>query len=461
VAGTRRDGFPTQADRLCLTVASGQATLAFREVRQLSDRPLPRDTSLRQSTVEALAESERKIKLFFDTIPVTAWCTTADGMAEFFNQHHLDYVGRTSEELVGLGYLSQFHPDDLPRLLRTWQGMLASKCGGELEGRVRRADGEYRWTLMRTNPLLDQAGNVIRWYGVNTDIEDRKRAEDSLRAAEKALTVSEHNLSLIIDSLPVLVWASRADGSADFVNNRYLDYVGLQANEVLDWGYLNVFHPEDRGPILDRWKAQLSADTAAVIVRMRRFDHVYRWFYLSGQKFTDATGNIRWFGVAIDVEDLKRVQDALRASEAALQESERRLRQIIGTIPGLVWAADADGAVTFINQHFLDYTGLTVEKALGNGWIAAVHTEDAQNLILAWQSMRDAGKGGDIEARLRRADGQYRWFLFRTNPLYDDAGTLTQWFGVNTDIEDRKRVEENLRESQAELAHMTRMMTNW
>ncbi len=459
VAGSRREGFPKHTDHLRLSVAASQATIALREMRQLSDRELPRDRSHRDLIKETLAESERRLRHFIDTIPVSTWCTTADGMAELFNQYHVDYVGRTREELVGLGYLAQFHPDDLPIMLPQWQDMLGSKRGGELEGRTRRADGEYRWTLIRTSPLLDGEGNVMRWYGVNFDIEDRKRAEDSLRAAEAALTASERNLKLIIDSLPVLVWSSRTDGSADFVNDRYLEYVGLPAERVLGWEYLNVWHPEDKEPVLARWQAQLDADVATNVVRIRRYDQTYRWFYLSGQKFKDANGNVRWFGVALDIEDLKHAEDALRASEAALRESERRLRQIIGTIPALAWSANPEGEATFLNQHFLDYTGLTLEGALGGGWIGAVDPKDLQGLTSAWRSMRMSGKGGDFEARLRRADGHYRWFLFRTNPLFDDAGNLVQWFGINTDIEDRKHAEEELRESQAELAHVSRMMT--
>jgi PAS domain S-box-containing protein len=211
--------------------------------------------------------------------------------------------------------------------------------------------------------------------------------------------------------------------------------------------------------MIARWKDQLGRDTAVNQARIRRFDGEYHWFYFAGEKFTDASGNVRWFGVSLDIEDLKRAEDALRASEAALQKSERRLHQIISTIPGLAWSANTDGEATFINQHYLDYVGMRLDSALGTGWVSALHPDDIRHLLASWQSMMESGRGGDVEARLRRYDGQYRRFLFRTNPLYDDAGALTQWFGVNTDIEDRKRAEEDLRESQAELAHMTRMTT--
>ena len=205
-------------------------------------------------------------------------------MAEFFNQYYLDYVGRTYEDLQGLGYLSQFHPDDFPGLLSIWQEMLASKRGGDLEGRVRRADGEFRWTLIRTTPLLDDDGNVVRWYGVTTDIEDRKRAEDSLRTAEAALAATERNFSLMIDSLPVLVWSSREDGSADYVNKHYLEYAGLPERDIMGWGYLDLLHPDDMEGMVARWKAQLHLDWAVNQARLRRHDGEYRRFYFAGRK---------------------------------------------------------------------------------------------------------------------------------------------------------------------------------
>jgi PAS domain S-box-containing protein len=459
LAGSRIPGFPFEVDHLRLSMAASQATVAFREVRQLADRPLSGDIQYRDLPETVSAEGERALRLFIDTIPAAAYCTTADGMVELINRHHLDYVGRTYEEMKGLGFLGQFHPDDLPGLLSTWQGMLASKQGGDLEGRVRRADGEYRWTLIRTAPLLDDNGNVVRWYGVNTDIEDRKRTEDSLRAAEAALAATERNFSLMIDSLPVLVWSSRADGSADYVNKHYLEYAGLPERDITGWGYVDLLHPDDVEGMVARWKAQLDLDWAVNQARVRRHDGEYRRFYFAGRKFIDSSGAVRWFGANIDIEDLKRAEDALRVSEAAVRTSERRLQQIIGTIPGLVWSASADGAGTFANQHYLDYVGFSAEDALGRGWATAVHPDDLERLANTWTSMLETGRGGDVEARIQRADGEYRWFLFRTNPLYDDSGNLVQWFGINTDIDDRKRAEEKLREAQAELAHVTRLIT--
>jgi PAS domain S-box-containing protein len=131
--------------------------------------------------------------------------------------------------------------------------------------------------------------------------------------------------------------------------------------------------------------------------------------------------------------------------------------QIINAIPALAWTARADGSAEFFNQHYLDYTGLPAEQAEGWGWTAAVHPEDLNGLAGTWQVIMASKKLGEAEARLRRFDGQYRWFLFRANPLLDEARNVIKWYGVNTDIDDRKRAEEELRRSEAFLAQAQRL----
>ncbi|MGF7149218.1 hypothetical protein FHS96_002860 [Sphingomonas zeicaulis] len=459
VAGSRRADFPSGMERLRLDVAAAQLSLACREVRDLADRE-PADTREERPTGDALAESELRLNLIINTIPAMAWSAKADGMLDFCNQKLLDFVGFPAEDIYGLGFYRIFHPDDTPVLLAAWQEIMASGRGREVEGRIIRADGVYRWFTLRQNPLLDANGNVVKWYGILLDIEDRKRTENALRETEAALLASERNLNLIINSLPVLAWSARPDGSADFINQRWLDYAGLPAEQILGWGFLDLYHPDDVAGMMETWRRDLAGAKQTFLKgRIRGANGDYRWFYFSGRKFTDANGVVRWFGVNVDIEDLQRAEDALKASEAALKESERRLQHIINTIPGLVWSADADGAVNFLSQQYLDYIGMEPDHALGPGWTTAIHPDDRSTLFDAWNAALATGRGNECEARLRDGRGGYRWFLFRAGPYYSADGGRPHWFGVNIDIDDRKRAEEDLRRSQADLAHATRMTT--
>src|SRR3984893_16647110 len=133
------------------------------------------------------------------------------------------------------------------------------------------------------------------------------------------------------------------------------------------------------------------------------------------------------------------------------RQSQDDIRRICDTIPALAWSARSDGSAEFFNRRWLDYTGLSVEQARDWGWTVALHPDDLSGLVDYWRSVLAAGEPGEIEARLRRLDGVYRWFLFRVTPSFDNEGRVVKWFGTNTDIEDRKRAEEALRSNEQSL----------
>ena len=442
VAGARRAAFPDRLERSKLKIAASQTSLACREMRELSDRQPPADPRAKSPSDQALAENEWRLHLIINTIPAMAWSTTADGLIDFCNQNFVDYVGWTAEDLSGHGFWPIFHPDDLPHLLASWQDIMATKRPRDVEGRIRRADGQYRWFVMRQNPLFDAAGNVIKWYGVGTDIEDRKRAKTELEAAQSALLASEQNLNLIVNSLPVLVWSARPDGSADFINQSWRDYAGEPADKILEWGFLDLYHPDDVPGMMEIWTRDITHnDQTALKGRILGADGQYRWFYFAGRKLTDANGVVRWFGCNIDIEDLQRAEDALRASEAALRASEHALNLMLDTIPGMAWSTTAEGYADRFNKSMLDFLGKPVEDLIGTGFLAQFHPDDVDRMFAEWQAMMASRTGGDVEGRSRRADGEYRWLICRCSPLLNAEGEVIRWYGVNLDIEDRKRAE--------------------
>ena len=395
-----------------------------------------------------------------DLIPAMAWSTTSDGMLDFANQHFLEYVGLPLADIAGENFYRLFHPDDTTRLASEWRAIMISKIGREVEGRLRRADGEYRWCSLRQKPRFDSDGGVIKWYGVVLDIEDRKQAEDSLRETKSALAASEENLRLIINSLPVLVWSARPDGSADFVNQNWLDYAGLPAAEILEWGFLDLYHPDDIPEMVEIWKRDLEhSDHTRLKGRIRGADGTYRWFYFAGRKLIDANGVVRWFGVNIDIENLQCAEDALRKSEAALRESEHKLSLIINTIPAMAWSCTPDGRLEYWNQNLIDFVGLPFEEIVGFGFYRMFHPDDVERMRESWEDVVTTKKPKPVDARIRRFDGQYRWFNLRQSPLLDTHGNVVRWYGIVVDIEDRKRAEDSLRQSQSQLAHVTRVTT--
>lgn len=148
-----------------------------------------------------------------------------------------------------------------------------------------------------------------------------------------------------------------------------------------------------------------------------------------------------------------------RRSFEEIKALKDQLRLVIDTIPGLVWSAQPDGSAEFLNQRWLEYTGLSLKDGLDWGGRVAVHPEDLARFVDEWKAALADGKPLETEARLRRADGEYRWLLIRAVPLRDEPGKIVKWYGTSTDIEDRKRAEETLRRAQAELGHVTRVTT--
>ena len=194
--------------------------------------------NLRRAVAE-MKISEDKYRVMVDTIPTLAWCSLPDGSNEFFNQRWHDYTGLPAGAEAGWGWKVTFHPEDLEKRLDKWRALLASGEPGEFEARLRRYDGEYRWFLFRAVPFRDEPGDIVRWYGTSTDIENLKRTEEKLRQDER-------ELRRITDAIPQTIIVQDPDGIPLYANQAVLDYTGLTIEDVTTSDFrARIFHPED------------------------------------------------------------------------------------------------------------------------------------------------------------------------------------------------------------------------
>jgi PAS domain S-box-containing protein len=296
--------------------------------------------------------------------------------------------------------------------------------------------------MQRLNDRLEQ--RVRERTGQLTAVNDALRKEIADRErAEEGLRRSEDYLRLVSDTIPQQIWSGPPDGSLDFCNEQWRSYTGLTLDELQGQGWQRMLHPDDRDLVLKAWRESVATGTPyEQQERHRGADGQYRWFLARGVPLRDAKGQIvRWYGTNTDIEDRKQAED--------------RLRLVIDTLPALVWSKSPDGAADFLNQRFREYTGLSVEEGLGWGWLSAFHPEDGA--LEEWRAAFAAGEPFEKEARLRRADGSFRWFQIRAVPLRNELGKVIKWYGISSDIEDRKGAEEALLEAQDKLAHVTRM----
>jgi len=526
------------------------------------------DIDERRRAEAALRASEQDFRLIVDTIPGLVWTMTTAGDVELVNQQMLDYFGKTLDEVQE--WILFLHPDDRAddraSVVAYWHRIIESGQPYEIEHRLRRADGVYRWFQARGLPQRDAEGLIVRWYNLLTDIDEGKRAEEALRS-------NEQSLRLIVDSIPGFVATMSAAGEVELVNRQTLEYFGKTAEELKNWATSDALHPDDRPRMVDVWRRGIeTGEPVEFEHRSRRADGVYRWFLLRSLPQRDAEGRIvRWYNLVTDIDDLKKAEEKVQRSEAYLSEaqhlsrtgsfsckvssgemlwsdetfrifgyeratkpgleailqrvhpedkamvqeridratregkdcdlefrlllpgdsvkhvhamahavndepgrfefvgavmdvtdqwqaraklekafdeiakSEVELRTVIDAIPQLIVALGADGTFLSANQALLEYTGLTKEEVKSESFRDVFHTEDSERLRDEREAAILRGAPFEYERRVRRRDGQYRWLLVQYNPLRNERGEVIRWYATGTDIHDRKQAEERTR----------------
>ena len=530
------------------------------------------------------------IRLVVDTIPTLAWSARPDGSAEFFNQRWLDYTGLSAKQALDSGWEVAIHPDDLPRILETFREALNSVKPFEVEGRFRRFDGEFRWFLFRGSPLRDRSGEVAKWYGTNTDLEEWKRADQALRKSEErwrsvfensaiGVALTDHNgrflatnhvfqamvgyteeelravnfLDLTHEDYRQVNWTlitelvegkrrqfqiekkyRRKDGTLIWVSNNVSLVPGTErvprfimalseditqrkrAEEALQrsegylaeaqklthtgswavrvpqmenaqreagqelaviprfgwnasyWSkemfrifgldpdptppsYMEVVrrvHPEDARyytPVVEQ--AIRDRTDFEIDYRLLLPNGAAKYIHVVGHPVVNASGDvIELVGTAMDVTEQHEARAALQTAFEQIKAEETELRRMTDAIASYIYVLRPDGTALYANQTVLDYTGLTLEDVQREDQRARIfHPEDVGRLREERQEALARGKPFELEQRALGKDGNYRWFLVRYNPLRDDQGHIVRWYATGTDIEDRKRAEERMR----------------
>jgi len=402
------------------------------------------DVDNQKQAEEALRETEDNFRRILETIPALVLCITSSGRLHYANQRVVEYTGT---KLQDLDWSQLIHPEDRDAATRKRLACVENGVSYENMYRVRRADGQYRWFRIYAEPRRSQDGMV--WYGLFFDIDAQKRAEEALRE-------SENSLRQIIETIPALVFRTSPGGEPDYMNQRIVEYIGKSLQEVREsGGWAQLVHPDDRDAMLRKKRSSIDkGEPYENVYRFRRADGQYRWFQVCVEPLRDRDGRVfHWYGLFVDIHDEKRVEEALR-------KTEHNLRQIIEAIPAFVLRAAPSGGLDYMNQRMVEYTGKTLQD-LGEwgSWTQLVHPDDVDAALRKWRSCVKQGVSNENAYRMRRADGQYRWFQVRAEPLRDNDGHILRWYGLLFDIDDRKKAEEMLRTTRARLSRATQIAT--
>jgi PAS domain S-box-containing protein len=374
--------------------------------------------------------------------------------AEFFRLFGFD----PEDDVPAKAVQDRVPPEDLDLQREIVRRAVQHNSEIQFDFRILLPDGSVKRVHSVAHPVLDGNGEVSELIGTHMDVTEQYAARAKLERALDEIRKSEDRLRLVIDTIPALVWRTRADGAAEFFNQQCLDYTGLSMADSLVWGWTNAVHPDDVDRLLGTWyTTRLSGMVGEAEARLRRFDGAYRYFLFRMEPLRDEAGKIvSWYGSATDIEDRKR-------TEVALRESEQRFRDYAETASDWLWESGPDHRVTQFSEH--NRTG----GILATGVLGLLRWQIASNPDAESEKWRE--HRATLDAHLPFRDLVYRTensagapIYVRTSgkPFFDPGGKFLGYRGVSTDITAAMRVEQAekaLRKAQAELAHVTRVTT--
>jgi hypothetical protein len=386
-------------------------------------------------------------------VPSHVWRLTPDGEPTFFNKRLIDFLGLdvTDMEKPGMSRLAAamataLHPDDATGFAEALNQSLVTGEPFSRKYRLRRADGVYRWVEGRIEPLRNQDGVIVQWYGASVDIDDQVRLYREIEEREA-------KIRRLVDSdiIGIVIWD--LDGTLIDANDAFLRMVQYEREDLqagLRWFDMT---PPEWQEVHAREEAEELARTGKMQAREKEY------FRKDGSRVPVLIGAACFEGQStqgvayiLDLTERKR-------AEAALRDRERELSQIVNMGPILLWRVSAEGEATFFNKRLIDFLGVDVAETDKPGLSrlaahiqALVHPDDAVRVFDESKRSLATGENFHSKYRLRRADGVYRWMEGRVGPIRDEGGRILEWFGVLSDIDEEIHAQEALRQAHAKLA---------
>ncbi len=408
------------------------------ELRRANEE-LRTEITERKQAEEALRESEERFRIAAET--------ANDVVYEWDLQQSVQWFGKIDEMLAyGPGefprtldsWAASVHPEDLERTMAEVQAHLEGRAPYAAQYRVRRRDGIYRWWSARGAAARTPDGKPIRMIGSITDITERKQTEEALRESEQRFRI------LFEQAIDGMLLADAQTKRFTLANHQIQRLLGYSEAELLQLTVADLHQAADLPAVLEQFEQHARGEIPLITnIPMRRKDGTVFYADISASAVRLQQRDCL-FGIFRDITERKRAEETLR-------ESERRLRELTESLPQLVWTCRADGPWDYLSPQWVAYTGIPEKEQLGFGWLEQLHPEDRAPTIVRWNAAVGAGLYFDIEFRIRRSDGVYRWFKTRALPLRDREGRMVKWFGTSSDIEDQKRAEEQVRRSLADL----------
>jgi PAS domain S-box-containing protein len=412
---------------------------------RVANEELTKEIAERKQAEALLHAKEQEFRAIVENAPDQIIRYDRDFRRTYVNPAVAQFYGLPAETLIGKPLSSDVPEAGLvakeDELAQVRQRIAAVFNTGET------FDYELTWTMptgqrllsIRLFPELDLNGAVVNVLGISRDITERRKAEDELKKEKEIL-------DKIFDNIPVMIGFVGDDG-VKLVNPEWERTIGWTLKELQEEN-VDIFaeaypDPQYRQEVLD-FVAAATGEWADLNIKVR-----------DGRVIEAACAVVRLsdgtkVAIAQDITERKQAEDALR-------RSEDHLRLVLDTTPALIHTGRPDGYLDYFNQRWLKYVGRSLEELQGWGWTATIHPDDVEGIVNEWRASLASGEPFLYEARVRQADGEYRWMLHRKVPLRDEHGNIVSWHGSSIDIEDRKQAEEKLRRSESQLAEAQRL----
>jgi PAS domain S-box-containing protein len=407
---------------------------------------------------EALRASEESYRFLAETLPAHVWTALPDGSLDYVSARTAAYFGAPAEAVVGDGWQAMVHPDDLAGAGERWARSLATGEPYETEFRLRRHDGAFRWHLARAHAMRDAEGRITRWFGVNTDVEDHKAAEEALRR-------SEEDYRFMTDAIPQLVWITRPDGYHLYYNRRWFEYTGLDLEATRGAGWNDVLHPDDRERAWARWKHSLdTGEPYSIEYRFRRRDGAFRWFLGQALAQRGEDGSIEgWFGTCTDIHDQRETAAERDRLIAALGLERNRLREIFQQAPAFI--ATLRGP-----EHVFETANPPYLQLVGHRDVAGKPVAEAlpevveQGFVSLLDGVYRRGErfvGSEMPIALQRLAGgaaEEAFVNFVYEPLREADGSVSGIFVHGVEVTDQVRARREIERKAEELSRLARAL---
>ncbi|MEK6289213.1 MAG: PAS domain S-box protein [Acidobacteriota bacterium] len=399
-----------------------------------------RDITQRRLAEQELREKEGRFRTLADTTPVMLWLSGPDGLRTFFNQPWLDFTGRTMEQEVGYGWADNIHPDDLRHCLDTYTSSLKAREGFNMECRLKRADGEYRWVAVNGVPRYTKEGGFIGFAGSCIDIADRKQAE----AAAQFLA------SIVASSQDAII-GKTLDGAILSWNAAAERIYGYGAGEVKG-KHISILSPPERLDELSHVFQTLREGRSIPHLETVRRTKDGRLIdvALTISPIRDEAGHITGAStIGRDITDRKHIEQERSLLAAQIETERQRLDNVVANVPGVVWEAwgqpdEASQRINFVSEHVEKLLGYAVDEWLStqNFWLSIVHPDDRERAAQEAAAIFGSRRGGTSRFRWVARDGRVVWVEAQSVVVCDDAENPIGMRGVTMDITERKRAED-------------------